>query len=287
MSTKKAGKKNQSSMQVLKTLKIMLQGNYTMENILDILNAEESEFIYNNSIVSKYINTCRYCGFDIPKINNKYIVASMPFGLDFSEKDLNVIKELQMAVQEFMACKYNTIFNKFLDKLSKYSNKTLWRMEKKTTKVVFECFERAIEDRRKIKLILKNKKTYECIPIKLIEEKKSSYFLVEINGKEKLISINSVAAIQSSDIRYIKKFYNQSVLFRLTGGLAKRYTPRDCESVIKEPDGSLIVTNRGECKEILLSRLLRYDTCCEIISPREYRQEMLDILVATLKNYEV
>ena len=287
MSIKNLVKRNQSSMQVLKTLKVLLEDNYSMENLLDILNAEESDFNYNNSIVSKYINTCRYCGFDIPKVNNKYIVASMPFGLEFSQKDLNVIKELHLAIQEFMACKYNTIFNKFLDKLSKYSNKTLWRMEKKTTKVVFECFEKAIEDKRKIKLILKNKKTYECIPIKLIEEKKSSYFLVEIDGKEKLISINSVAAIQSSDIRYIKKFYNQSVLFRLKGGLAKRYTPRECESVMQEPDGSLIVTNRGECKEILLSRLLRYDTCCEIISPKEYRKDMLEILNATLKNYGV
>ena len=64
-------KKNLSSMQVIKTLQILLQGDYTMNELIEQLNANESEPIFNNSVVSKYINTCRYCGIEIPKIHNK------------------------------------------------------------------------------------------------------------------------------------------------------------------------------------------------------------------------
>ena len=72
-------KKNLSSMQVIKTLQILLQGDYTMNELIEQLNANESEPIFNNSVVSKYINTCRYCGIEIPKIHNKYFVTYSKF----------------------------------------------------------------------------------------------------------------------------------------------------------------------------------------------------------------
>ena len=74
MPKKLSQKKNLSSMQVIKTLQILLQGDYTMNELIEQLNANESEPIFNNSVVSKYINTCRYCGIEIPKIHNKYKV---------------------------------------------------------------------------------------------------------------------------------------------------------------------------------------------------------------------
>ena len=62
MPKKLSQKKNLSSMQVIKTLQTLLQGNFTMNELIEKLNANESEPIFNNSVVSKYINTCRYCG---------------------------------------------------------------------------------------------------------------------------------------------------------------------------------------------------------------------------------
>ena len=85
--SKLSNKKNISSMQVLKTLQVLLQGNYTMQELVSILNENEKEPLFNNSVISKYINTCRYCGIDIPKIHNKYFVASMPFGIELEVKD--------------------------------------------------------------------------------------------------------------------------------------------------------------------------------------------------------
>ena len=75
MSKSLALKRNQSSMQVLKTLLLLLQDNYTMSELVEQLNLNEKEPIFNNSVVSKYINTCRFCGIEILKIHNKYYVT--------------------------------------------------------------------------------------------------------------------------------------------------------------------------------------------------------------------
>ena len=72
--TKDSLKKNMSSMQVMKTLQVLLQGNFTMQELIKRLNANENTPVFNNSVISKYINTCRYCGIDIPKIHNKYFI---------------------------------------------------------------------------------------------------------------------------------------------------------------------------------------------------------------------
>ena len=71
-------KKNIASIQVLKTLKALFEGEYTMAELIQKLNENEKEPVFNNSVISKYINTCRYCGIKILKINNKYFITKTP-----------------------------------------------------------------------------------------------------------------------------------------------------------------------------------------------------------------
>ena len=97
----------------------------------------KKNLFFNNSVVSKYINTCRFCGLDIPKIHNKYFVASLPFGIDLSARELDLIEELQNAVKNTMSSKADGAFNDFLEKLSKYSNKKIIRVEQKTKQQAF------------------------------------------------------------------------------------------------------------------------------------------------------
>ena len=113
-------KKNLSSIQVLKTLQILLQGNFSMSELVIKLNKNEPEPVFNNSVISKYINTCRFCGIDIPKIHNKYFIASMPFGLELTTGDINLLENLQNIVRTEMSQKCNKIFDTFIDKLNRY-----------------------------------------------------------------------------------------------------------------------------------------------------------------------
>ena len=86
-------------MQVLKTLQVLLQGNFTMQELIERLNKSEEEPVFNNSVISKYINTCRYCGINILKIHNRYFVASMPFGLELTSGDIGLLERLQNIIR--------------------------------------------------------------------------------------------------------------------------------------------------------------------------------------------
>ncbi len=288
MGTKEAVKRNQSAMQVLKTLKLLLEDNYTMTELIQKLNSQEKEPVFNNSVVSKYINTCRFCGMEIPKIHNKYFVSSVPFGLDLTSKEMNLIECLRSAVKNTMSVKADEIFESFLEKLSKYSNKQIIRVEPRTQQQAYELFDRAIAERRKINLLFRAKAVFECIPLGIVLKKGKTCFHVIHDGKEKAISAERISGLEIMDRRFIptENTSQQEVIFRLKGKLAGSYTLRENEPVM--PDStpeSLVVSNKGEDKESLFARLLRYDSSCEILFPIHYREEMKNLLDKMLENY--
>ena len=280
-------KKNQSSMQVLKTLQVLLQGNYTMQELVSILNSHEKIPVFNNSVVSKYINTCRYCQINIPKIHNRYFVTSMPFGLELTGSEINLLEILQNVIRQEMASKYNKIFDSFIEKLNRFSNKKIARVEKETYQISAELFELAVSEKRKVRLMFKNGLSLDCIPAGMVENKGKTYFHVINKNKDKMIDASRVSGLEVLSEKYIQNYSGQVVIFELKGALAQRYNLRKNEHLMKKYDGkSIIVSNHGENKDILLARLLRYDDKCEITSPKSYREDMAKIIESTLKNYE-
>lgn len=282
-----AVKRNQSSMQVLKTLQLLLEDNYTMSELIEKLNEKEDEPIFNNSVVSKYINTCRHCGIDIPKIHNKYFVANLPFGLDLSVRDLDLLEKMQYTAQHNMTSKPNKLLDKFLFRLNKYSNKSIVRVEKKTAELTYEIFDKAVREHRRIVLMFRAKALLECIPISMSENKGKTYFNIIYNGKEKSIDAERISGIEILDKRFKEsEASTQLVVFTLKGDLSTRYTLREHEQLLTDNRPEYItVSNTGENKAALLSRLLRYDTSCEIENPVNYRDEMKAILNNMLSSY--
>ena len=281
-----AVKRNISSMQVIKTLQVLLEDNYTMAELIKKLNENEKEPVFNNSVISKYINTCRYCGIDIPKIHNKYFVTSLPFGLELTNTDINLLESMQNLVKNGMTKKYNKLFNSFIEKLNRYSNKKISRVEKATYQLTSELFENAVADKCKIQLMLKNRAIMECIPIKIAEVKGKTYFNVFYKNKERMIDSARVSGLEVMKQKFLQSFNDESVIFLIRDDLAARYDLRENEQYTKTDRlGWKAISNRGENKEVLLSRLLRYDNKCEIVSPQSYRDEMKQILNDALNNY--
>lgn len=288
MGTKEAVKRNQSSMQVLKTLQLLLEDNYTMSELIHKLNANEKEPIFNNSVVSKYINTCRYVGMDIPKIHNKYFVASIPFGLELSSRERDLIDELQYAVKNTMSVKSDNTFAGFIEKLSRYSNKQIVRVEPKTRQQAFELFDKAVAERRRINLLFRAKAVFECIPLRITEKKGKTCFNVIHDGKEKVIAADRITGLEIVDRKFTQPENSpvQDVVFKIKGPLAERYTLKENEQIqTSNLPEFIVVTNAGEDKERLFSRLLRYDINCEILYPLHYREEMKNLLDKMLQNY--
>ena len=283
-----AQKTNTSSIQVIKTLKVLLQGDYTMQELIEILNKNESDAIFNNSVISKYINTCRFCEFDIPKIHNKYYVAKIPFGLDLSAIDIDLIKSMCAYVHDEMSSKSVSAINSFLGKISRFSNKQIARVTKDKLEMSVELFERAVAKKRKVKLLFKNRETIKCVPLNVSKEGETLFFNVFYKNIRN-IDYSRLSGIEMTGQSYINPFDDgaQVVVFKLKGNLAKRYEARPNESVEVNSDGSITITNKNENKEILFSRLLRYDDKCELIRPIAYREEMKELINNMLKNYGV
>lgn len=285
--SKLAVKKNFSSLQVLKTLKILLQDDYSMGELIAKLNSEEDKEVFNSSIISKYINTCRLCGIEISKINNKYFVSNMPFGLELVHDDIMLLEAIQNIIRNSMSKKCNKIFDTFLTKINRFSNKKLTRVEKSTYYISVEHFESAIDEKRKIRLMLKNKDVVDCIPIRIAEDKDRIFFHILYNNKERAVDASRVSGIEVLNEKYIQKFSKQVVVFKLKGELAPRYTLRYNEHVVEHYNGDyVVISNQDESKDILFSRLLRYGDKCEILNPKSYREEMQQILDMALSNYD-
>jgi hypothetical protein len=164
-------KRNLSSMQVIKTLQLLLEDNYTMTELVERLNKDEKEPVFNNSVVSKYINTCRYVGIDIPKIHNRYYVAQVPFGMNITAAELDLLEKLQYTASEKLTKNSIIHFANLMSRINKFSNKHIARVEKKTFKNTCELFERAVEEKRKVVLMFRAKALLECVPLKISESK--------------------------------------------------------------------------------------------------------------------
>ena len=285
MVSKISQKKNLSSMQVIKTLKVLLQGNFTMHELIKKLNENEKEPVFNNSVISKYINTCRFCGIDIPKVQNKYYIASMPFGLELSFADIELLKQMQVVIKNDTTTNFIKKFDKLIEKLNRFSKTKIAKINKDEFNFSFELFEQAVAKKRKIKLLFKNRVVQECIPLNISQIGNKTFFNV-YNKRIRQIDINRLSGVSLSDNSFTEKYNgSQVVVFKLKDGLAKRYEARENEAVQQCPDGTILVTNRNENEELLISRLLRYDDKCEVIQPKMFREKFKNVVNDILKNY--
>lgn len=287
MSANEFAKKNISGMQVIKTLQLLLEDSYTMSELIEKLNKKEKEPIFNNNVVSKYINTCRHCGFEVIKIHNKYFLTKIPFGLEFSSREMELIEYLQIISEKNLNNKINNFFNSFINRLNKFSKRDLIKVEEKNIEKTFEVFEKAISEKRRIKLMLKTKFIVECIPLEVVMYKNKQCFSVFHKNKIRNISVQRVSGMEILGRKSpLEENSGETVVFKITGGLAYRYDLREHEKLVsKNLPEYIIVSNTGEEKEELLTRLLRYDKCCEILSPTSYREEIKKIIENMLANY--
>ena len=288
MAANEVVKRNISGLQVIKTLQILLENNYTMSELIERLNSTEKEAVFNNSVVSKYINTCRFCGFDIPKIHNKYFLAKVPFGLEPTQRDFELLAILQACANRRLSGKSNKLFNDFIRRLNKYSNKDIIRVEKKTFKITCEMFDKAIQEKRKVMLMFKAKALLECIPLEIVEQKGKLYFKVLYNDKERYVAMERISGLEILGKVFVpsEEELGETVVFKIKGDLISRYTLREHETEIgRHIPEYITISNTGEDKKELLSRLLRYDKLCEIVSPQHYRDEFKLMLNDMLANY--
>ena len=193
---------------------------------------------------------------------------------------------MQKICRESFSQKINNGFNAFIKNINKYSNKTILKVQKETINISYEAFEKAIIEERKIRLTFKNKSSIDCIPLSITTHQKRTYFRIKENNIEKSIAVDKIIGIEILNEMFKTPDYehNQAV-FEVKGALAHRYNLRENEVLLRQDNNAITIENTGEDMNLLLSRLLRYDSLCEVKAPATYRTEIIKIINDTLANY--
>ena len=280
---------NISSMRVLQMLSLLFTKSYTMNELMDKLSEVTGENC-SNFLVSKYINTCRFCGIDIQKINGKYTLLKLPFGLDFSDEELRLLGDIRCFCAGMRVSKNVRNINTLLQKINQRTDKYYARVNVPEDDENIVKFEDALDKLVKIELkYTENNVSHSilCEPLEYNYENNLLGFVVNHNGDRKRIYHSDITSITITNIKASKNLSSASVVFQLKDILAKRYTLRAGERIVAtNDDGSINVLNKTEDKKALLHRLLKYGKLCEVMSPRHYKKEMLSIIDKTLENYK-
>ncbi|MBQ6515983.1 WYL domain-containing protein [bacterium] len=279
-------KLNNASMNVLYTMMTLLDKPLTMK---DLINAFAKYSPCNNFVISKYINTCRFCKFDIIKYSGKYILRKLPIKISFTqdEEDLITNNLVNNTIKSNSKDLINTM-SEFLFKLCRLTSFDANVEHSLNKNPLLSEFEESLYSELMVEIITKDGKSIICSPVELKYIKDNTIFSVFYNDEMKDIPLDKVSSIQKTSRKILTGIIPHTVTFKLMKDLAKRYSTRAHERIINiEADGSIIVSNRSEDKEELMKRLMRYDEKCEIISPKILREEFKTKIDKTLENYSI
>ena len=298
---------NESCIKIFKLLSLLYEDNATYNNVIDIFKDEPGSQSTNNLqvVLNKYINTLKVFGFKIKKENNKYSMDGSFYFIDYSPEELKSISILMNSGNNFPDedCRKNIndlVHNLVLRMDSDTKNMLNGYSQNYDFSFYYEGLRNQINyckdvcKRHQQALILykRNKKEIEivCEPKDVVYDSKTAYLQVyDVNKHTKLnipipsiFSVNFIPRMSSSSEKM-----PMVVVYKLKNRLAKAYKLKDNEySRGLDKDGNQIIVNKDEPFNQLMSRLMRYSYNCEILTPKFLRDEMLEQINETLKNYE-
>lgn len=305
---KTSKKTGDACIRVLETLKFLHKCNASVQDIINHFEKiDPHNRIYTNEVILKYINTLKVFGFRFIKEKDKYVLLNSPNRFDFDKEELKALYLLENSAKLLPEEKLEDEIEKFLQELEKnFSDNTRLHSHSATkpdfinlkfdySKYLNEIqeYEKYCLDGQRIKVVYKNKNEIQTSAmvepneIKYIENEVFLSVYNPISAQIQDINFNSIIKVEQLPLKSNPKNMLASVTFKLKDNLAKVYKLREGEKLLQlDPDGSLVILNQQEDQNLLLKRLMRYGENCELISPKTLREEMKQLIKATLRNYK-
>ena len=297
-------KYNEGCIKIFTLLKLLYEDRAYYSDVMAIFTEDDEE--KQHVMLNKFLNTLKVFGLKVQKVNNKFELINNPFPLKFEIDDIksiNIFEKFKQAlptskIKQDLESLLNTIEIRFDDKANailssiKSTDKSDFSFYYTDFREQIEMCEKICQEGFKIKLIYKNKTneiTTICNAKQVIYDAKNAYLRIyKIQEKEiEDITITNIISIKQLPVQTNNIELTSTVIFKISGHLAKAYTLKENEYVSEIlEDGSKIIVNKGEPTINLLKRLIRYDYDCVILSPKELRLRMVEMINATLKNYE-
>ncbi len=298
---------NDACIKLFTFIKMLYEGDVEFQKVLELFSDGNYDGTSNTHVtINKYLNTLKIFGIKVKKIHGKYHMLSPIYKLKFNLEDLKSIEILKETEKMLPDGKNKNSFNGFLRKLEmRYDEKaqSIEQISNNTQNLhlnfyhsemveqVKQC-QKYCQDKQKLEIIFTTEKEEElnliCSPIEQTYTRRKICLKVIGNSGNRIyeIPIENIKSIKQLPVSTSAVSIPITVVFRIKNRLAKNYKLRDWERLDKiESDGSHIIVNKNEDLEQLLKRIMRYGTECEICSPRFLKEEMVERINETLKNY--
>ncbi len=276
----------------IKLYKLLQEGEWTLEEIMEKLDIRPSTFY-------RCLQNLRESGFKIINRKRTYTTAGNSETIALTELETSLLAYLALLSDRMFPEKKT---KRFLLVLSKILCLTSKETQKKTfekfklfkTTTYFKDYREKIELLEKYKnenAILKvtttGKKQLLLSPLEFYLEKNrvSFCFLNRQTKKKEVISLDKIVEIIPED-RAILRPNIKETIFELYGKLAKTYSLKDEERVIEYKKDKIVVANSETSKEKLFRRLLRYDSLCKVLFPKEDVEQFRNLVQKALDNLD-
>lgn len=301
-------KYNYSCLKIFEMISLFAKKDAEFSEVIQLFSNKDGSLAQkSNVLLNKYLNTLDIFGVKIKKKKNKYYLQKMPFTLNLDEKDLYAVNLIKSALSIMPRGKNKEVTEQFLSDLAKRYDAETKNLDKaidstrnydlsfyfmKFEKRLIEC-EQYCQNKKPIEIVFTNQDGEEteliCEPREIKYFENLICFSVYSNLTQRIydIPVDAIKQIKEFTGYVCKKKKCTTVVFRIKGGLAKRYKLRDWERTSgMQKDGTMLISNSGEDFNTLLIRLFKYQDCCEVLTPKYLRNKLKYVIEKTLKNYE-
>ena len=287
---------------------MLYEGDVEFHKVLEHFSDGNYDGTSNTHVtLNKYLNALKIFGLKIKKIDKKYKMLSSLYQIDFNPEDYKSICLIKQALKLLPEGKKKKILNSFLRELQIRYNESIQNLEQinnNTQNLHLKFYhsemieqiklcEKYCQEQHKLEIIFTNESGEElniiCSPLETIYQKRKVCLKTIGNNGSRIyeIPIEQIKSIKQLPTASSNMSIPITIVYRIKNRLAKNYKLREWERLDTiEPNGNQIIINKNEDLNILLKRLMRYGTECEIISPKFFKEEMLATINKTLENYQ-
>ena len=302
-------KLNEGCLKIFQLLELLYEDKADYDSVISIFKDEFADQSTNNIqvILNKNMNALKVFGIKVIKENNKYKMLSSLYSMPFTLDDLKAISIITNSIKEFPDEEIDKNILSFINniqfRMGNEDKNTLNNLSQNRNydfSFYYSNIKDQVEQCQKICkegfiinvfYISKGQEiSCKCTPQEVLYDTKNAYLKVydTISRQNLEIPVTNILSIAKLPQIAKKVEMTTTVVYKLKNRLAQTYKLKETEtSEGLNANGELIVINKGEPFDKLLQRLMRYSYNCEIVSPKNLREEMIKLINKTLNNYKI